>query len=231
MTHKKIWFSSFCNFFCNLRISQIFRSWARMSRVTTCPRWSNCLKILYNVSYQRDAARKRRKMKQRGRERERREKERESVATQEEREQKVPFHEVFNRGTWRCTFRDLCAHLPSGPSTSTVVLSWTAKNPFLSASMMSTDDCDEEKTGQPVNRTEANYTLLVLITTSSSMNNCYRTVRPSPSEFARFHDITRVYRERHIIPRRVKLDNIIIDIIITKARIILYILFLHSLYF
>lgn len=68
------------------------------------------------------------------------------VAVQEEREQKVLFHEVSNRGTWRCTFRDLYAHLPSGPSTSSVALSRTTakENPFLSASMMPTGD--EEKT-------------------------------------------------------------------------------------
>lgn len=47
------------------------------------------------------------------------------IAMQEEREQKVFFHGVSNRGTWRCTFRDLCAHLTSGPSTSSVALSRT----------------------------------------------------------------------------------------------------------
>jgi len=102
------------------------------------------------------------------------------VAMQEEREQKVPFHRVSNRGTWRCTFRDLCAHLFSGPSTSFVTLSRTAQQRRTSSYPLrwclpakvtkKRRDSAESIRGE----------LLILITISSSMNNCYHAARRSP---------------------------------------------------
>lgn len=81
---------------------------------------------------------------------------------------------ISNRGTWRCTFRDLCAHLPSLVRR----LREAAKeNPFLSASMMSDRRRWRRRVETAVNRAVANYWFWLLL--SSSMNNCYHVVRHS----------------------------------------------------
>ncbi|KAL0112118.1 hypothetical protein PUN28_013390 [Cardiocondyla obscurior] len=91
------------------------------------------------------------------------------------------FYPADSRGLYAQKVRNLMA-LTNEISSFSQKRSISSSNPFLLASIVYRRR-RRRKDEIAVNRSETNYTLLVLITTSS-MNNCYRACTSVPREFA-----------------------------------------------